>query len=109
MKPETGPDHRRNLSKIGVSGRQIYKDINYEGLDCGEHHADEAMMRNIKPGDWIWYNNYHLTETPPERAPRRPRLELRSRNRRGRDGEWIRRQRNKGSQKISKKIQSPEL
>ncbi|MFA7278296.1 MAG: hypothetical protein WC101_04940 [Candidatus Gracilibacteria bacterium] len=37
--------------------RCIYMDINYDGIDCGTHHAGPEMMKNIKPGDWLFYNN----------------------------------------------------
>lgn len=59
-------DESRNCGQIiggiyrraGVSERQIYRDTNYEGLDCGDHHADQEMTCKIRPGDWLWYNNY---------------------------------------------------
>lgn len=43
--------------KAEVKQQEIYRDTNYQGKDCGNHHANPEMMKNITPGDWLWYNN----------------------------------------------------
>ncbi len=44
-------------TKAGVKQQEIYRDTDYQGKDCGTHHANLKMMKNITPGDWLWYNN----------------------------------------------------
>ena len=44
-------------TRAKVRQKQIYRDTNYQRKDCGTHHANPEMMKNIAPGDWIWYNN----------------------------------------------------
>ncbi len=42
----------------GVKRKGVFSSFNkYEGKDCGEHHADEAMLNRISPGDHIFINN----------------------------------------------------
>ncbi len=64
-KLENPKDESRNCGQIaggiyrraGVSQRQIFRDTNYDGLDCGDHHATPEQMDRIESGDWLWYNN----------------------------------------------------
>ncbi len=48
----------------GVSGKtRIYQDLNYEGADCGDHHASPEMMDRIAPGDWLYINNKNTADS----------------------------------------------
>lgn len=64
-KLENLKDEKRHCGQIaegifrraGVKQRQIFRDTNYDGLDCGDHHATPEQMDRIEAGDWLWYNN----------------------------------------------------
>lgn len=43
--------------EAGVKRNMVYNSVNqYHGRDCGDKHADNAMLDQIKPGDHIFYN-----------------------------------------------------
>lgn len=48
--------------KAGVRRKLIYKDLKYEGIDCGKHHASPAIMDKISAGDLIFYNNQNSSD-----------------------------------------------
>lgn len=48
--------------KAGVRRKLVYKDLKYEGIDCGKHHASPAMMDKISAGDLIFYNNKNSSD-----------------------------------------------
>lgn len=46
--------------EAGVKRKMIYNSVNqYQGQDCGDKHADNFMLDQIKPGDHIFYNQEH--------------------------------------------------
>lgn len=48
----------------GVTSRtRIYQDLNYEGKDCGDHHASPEMLAMLAPGDWVYYNNKNTADS----------------------------------------------
>lgn len=48
----------------GVTKRErIYQNLNYEGKDCGQCHAPDALVGKLRPGDWIYYNNRNTADT----------------------------------------------
>lgn len=50
--------------RAGVGSRtRIFQDLNYEGKDCGSHHASPEMMAMIAPGDWVYYNNKNTADS----------------------------------------------
>ncbi len=43
--------------EAGVKRDMVYNSVNqYHGRDCGDKHADNFMLDQIKPGDHIFYN-----------------------------------------------------
>ena len=47
---------------VGCGRQVIYKNVNYEGHDCGDIHASDALVNQITPGDHIFYNNKNKSD-----------------------------------------------
>ncbi|MDP2624706.1 MAG: hypothetical protein Q8P27_00805 [Candidatus Peregrinibacteria bacterium] len=49
--------------KEGMTFRRVYQDLNYTGKNCGSHHASDALIDTIEPGDWLYVNNKNSSDT----------------------------------------------
>jgi hypothetical protein len=44
-------------------GNDQYFDVRYEGRDCGSVRASPAILKTIRPGDWLFINNRNTSDT----------------------------------------------
>lgn len=61
-KYRTGARHcgdwvERVYKAVGCTPKTIYKNLRYEGRDCGDIHAKERDLAKIQPGYHLYYNN----------------------------------------------------
>jgi len=43
--------------------QRVYQNIQYEGHDCGSVKADQNLLDQISPGDWLYVNNKNQYDT----------------------------------------------